>query len=294
MEYWKILILALVQGAAELLPVSSSAHVIVAEKLMGLDPASPEMVFLLVMLHTGTMFAVLLYFWPRWRGIWFSTPAAEHGTASHSGLQFLKMVILATLVTGALAAGLWFLIETIILRQALGRPDAKIEDLFKSLPLIAVSLFLVGIFIIVAGLRKPIEWAAPLTTRSAIWIGALQALCLPFRGFSRSGATISLALLFGIPRQRAEDFSFALAVGITPAVIGKSVLELLKPGKRPSHVGFLDLILPGLIGMAFSFVAGLVALKLLSAVLERGRWRYFGYYCFAAAAVVCAMYLKGY
>ena len=63
----KILILAIVQGAAELLPVSSSAHVIVAEKLMGLDPVSPEMTLLLVMLHTGTMFAVIVYFWKAWK-----------------------------------------------------------------------------------------------------------------------------------------------------------------------------------------------------------------------------------
>src|SRR5271165_6637860 len=67
LSFAQILILAMIQGAAELLPVSSSAHVIVAEKLLGLDPSSPEMTFLLVMLHTGTMFAVILYFWPRWR-----------------------------------------------------------------------------------------------------------------------------------------------------------------------------------------------------------------------------------
>ena len=63
----QIIILGLIQGATELLPVSSSAHVIVAEKLMRLDPTSPEMTFLLIMLHTGTMFAVLVYFWKAWR-----------------------------------------------------------------------------------------------------------------------------------------------------------------------------------------------------------------------------------
>ena len=63
MTLLQVLILAAVQGAAELLPVSSSAHVIVTEKLMGLDPSSPEMTLLLVMLHTGTMFAVIAYFW---------------------------------------------------------------------------------------------------------------------------------------------------------------------------------------------------------------------------------------
>ena len=74
MNYIQVLILALIQGACELLPVSSSAHVIVAEKLMGLDPSSPEMTMLLVMLHTGTMFAVIVYFWRRWQSDYFSVP----------------------------------------------------------------------------------------------------------------------------------------------------------------------------------------------------------------------------
>ncbi len=71
-NFFQILILGLVQGAAELLPVSSSAHVIVAEKLMGIDPSSPEATFLLVMLHTGTMFAVIAYFWKSWGRDYFS------------------------------------------------------------------------------------------------------------------------------------------------------------------------------------------------------------------------------
>ena len=67
MPIFKVIVLAIVQGLAELLPVSSSAHVVVAEKLMGLDPSSPQMTLLLVMLHTGTMFAVIVYFWKQWK-----------------------------------------------------------------------------------------------------------------------------------------------------------------------------------------------------------------------------------
>src|ERR1700739_4821441 len=92
MNLLQILILAAVQGVAELLPVSSSAHVIVAEKLMGLDPTAPEMTLLLVMLHTGTMFAVILYFWKSWRTAYFSSLATFRLTALH--------VILATALTG--------------------------------------------------------------------------------------------------------------------------------------------------------------------------------------------------
>ena len=69
----KILVLAVVQGATELLPVSSSAHVIVAEKIMGLDPTLPAMTLLLVMLHTGTMLAVIVFFWNSWKENFFNT-----------------------------------------------------------------------------------------------------------------------------------------------------------------------------------------------------------------------------
>jgi undecaprenyl-diphosphatase len=71
----QVILLAIVQGLAELLPVSSSAHVVVAEKLMGLDPTTPYMTLLLVMLHTGTMFAVIVYFWNKWAVSYFRTTA---------------------------------------------------------------------------------------------------------------------------------------------------------------------------------------------------------------------------
>jgi len=93
--YLKVLILALIQGAAELLPVSSSAHVILAQKLMGLDPSSPPMVFLLIMLHTGTMFAAIVYFWSGWKASLFPTPASPG-----SGTRFLVMIVLATAGNG--------------------------------------------------------------------------------------------------------------------------------------------------------------------------------------------------
>src|ERR1700727_3313432 len=76
MSLLKIIILGIVQGLAELLPVSSSAHVVVAEKLLGLDPSSPEMTLVLVMLHTGTMFAVIVYFWQQWKRSYFATSDA--------------------------------------------------------------------------------------------------------------------------------------------------------------------------------------------------------------------------
>jgi undecaprenyl-diphosphatase len=290
--YVEILILALIQGAAELLPVSSSAHVILAAKLMRLKPSSPEFVFLLVMLHTGTMFAVLYYFWPRWRWLLSGTTAVSVVQYSISRGQFLKMIVLATAVTGVLGLALKWVIEKVVLMRMMGRDKAEVEDLFESLPLMAISLFAVGIFIIVAGSRRTVGGVQSVTARSATWIGLVQALCLPFRGFSRSGATISMALCRGIERSLAEEFSFALAVVLTPPVIGRSLYRLL--GTTSSDTRLIDLLLPGLVGMVFSFAAGMLALKVLSIVLERGRWKYFGYYCILASLGVLAAALKGY
>ncbi len=291
MDYLPILLLAVIQGAAELLPVSSSAHVIVAAKLLGRDPSSADFVFLLLMLHTGTMFAVIVYFWPRWRRLLLPRPA-EGGPFSRP--DFFKTILVATACTGVLGLGLQFLIEKVVLERLVGYPKGEVEQLFKSLPLIATSLFSVGVFIIVAGLRETKSEAPTISTPSAVWIGLVQGLCLPFRGFSRSGATISTALLRGVARPLAEDFSFALAVVLTPPLIVRQALKLFRAEDRLSAARVLELLKPGLAGMVFSFLAGLVALKLLSAVLEQGRWRYFGYYCLVAAAGVLTVAHFGY
>jgi undecaprenyl-diphosphatase len=285
--YLQIILLAVIQGMAELLPVSSTAHVIFAERLMGLDPSSPELTFLLVMLHTGTMVAVLFYFWPRWKPLLLPA-AAWDGEMDRpaSRFHFVKMVILATAFTGVLGLGLKFLIERVVLITLLGHEKGEVEELFKNLPLIATGLMLVGLLILVAGSRETKSESWRITTQSASWIGLVQGLCLPFRGFSRSGATISTALFCGISRRLAEDFSFALAVVLTPPVIVRELYRLLRAKSWQHSAGLIDLLLPGVLGMVFSCIAGLVALKLLSAALEKGRWKYFGYYCLAASLIV--------
>lgn len=281
LNYFQILVLALIQGACELLPVSSSAHVIVAEKLMGLDPSSPEMTMLLVLLHTGTMFAVIVYFWQGWKRDYF---------ASTGQLQwFAIQVVIATFATGVVGYGLKVLIEKIFMR---GTPHAEVEDLFSNLPLIAGALAAVGGLIIYAGLRaEKSPRHSEIQSAHAVWIGIVQGICLPFRGFSRSGSTISAGLLLGLPKQKLEEYSFALAVVLTPPVVAKEAYRLLKDHALNSHESVLHLFLPGIVGMGFSFLAGLLALRWLSRWLEGGRWQWFGYYCLAAAAGVLVIHL---
>src|SRR5271170_5912514 len=223
MPLFYIVILAVVQGLAELLPVSSSAHVVVAEKLLGLDPSSPPMTLLLVMLHTGTMFAVIVYFWPQWRSTYFkSAPAFRN---------FAGLVVIATLFTALVGEAIIKVIEKTAFR---GAPHAQIEDLFSHLELIAPALAAAGILILIAGLFEkrrfaPVASAADdLNMKQAGVIGAVQGLCLPFRGFSRSGDTISTGMLLGVSKSRAEAFSFALAVVLTPPVVAREAMRLIR------------------------------------------------------------------
>jgi undecaprenyl-diphosphatase len=276
----KILILAIIQGAAELLPVSSSAHVIVAEKLMGLDPVSPEMTLLLVMLHTGTMFAVIVYFWSAWRVSYFRSREVFW--------RFAKLVIVATAFTGAVGLLLKSFIERVVLHDV---PHAEVELLFGNMTLIAVSLFIVGLFIIYAGAGAKGRSSYNLSVlrfKESSLIGAIQGLCLPFRGFSRSGATISMGLTLGIGKVQVEEFSFALAVVLTPPVIVREMLRLLKAHSvsLPQDPSLLALFYPSLVAMVFSFISGILALRWLSRWLDRGLWHIFGYYCLAASVVV--------
>jgi len=282
----QILTLSVIQGAAELLPVSSSAHVIVAEKLMGLDPTSPEMTLLLVMLHTGTMFAVIYYFWKSWKESFFASKKIFVDT--------LKFIIAATLVTGIAGLTLKFMIEKFFMKDV---PHAEIEQLFGNMNLISAALATVGLLILFAGIknRSNSEKERVLGLKESCYVGAIQGICLPFRGFSRSGATISTGLLLGISRRKIEEFSFALAVVLTPPIIVREVMRLLhdQHASASSVSGLSQIFMPSLLGMVFSFIAGLVALKWLSSWLENGRWSLFGLYCLCASALVFMLHQNG-
>jgi undecaprenyl-diphosphatase len=294
MSIFHVIILAIVQGLAELLPVSSSAHVVVAEKLLGLDPSTPQMTLLLVMLHTGTMFAVIVYFWNQWKRTFFSSRDAFN--------RFAIRAIWASLLTALIGYPIIKVIEKTAFK---GLPKAEIELLFGRLDLIAPALFVAGLIILLAGLMEKRRMGAhervygdSVTMGQAGWMGAIQGLCLPFRGFSRSGATISIGMLTGASKERAERFSFALAVILTPAAIGKEALRLLNETHAAKLAGApINLhasVVMSLLGMAFAFLAGLIALKWLSNWLEEGRWYLFGIYCLVASVVVFGLHHMGY
>jgi undecaprenyl-diphosphatase len=178
-------------------------------------------------------------------------------------------------------------------------PHAQIEDLFSHLEFIAPALAAAGILIVIAGVFEKGHPAGAggasqeVDTRRAGVIGAVQGLCLPFRGFSRSGATISTGMLLGVAKPRAEAFSFALAVVLTPPVVAREVLRLMHAA--PDGGGNLGSVaLLTILGAVVALLAGLLALRWLSRWLENGRWYVFGIYCLVAAIAVALLHHAGY
>jgi undecaprenyl-diphosphatase len=283
MSVLQVIVLAIIQGFAELLPISSSAHVVVAEKLMGLDPTTPALTLLLVLLHTGTMCAVIVYFWSDWRRTYFSSVSAFARAAT--------VIVIATALTGVISLSVAHVLERVLLP---GSAHAEVEDLFGHLEFIAPALFAVGILIVASDLlERRIAKRDGVTLGQSAVIGAVQGLSLPFRGFSRSGATISVGMLAGVEKKAVEAFSFALAVVLTPAVVVREALRLGRHGTMvaaETHSAVSHSILGGVL----AFGAGLLALKWISAWLERGRWYYFGVYCMLAAIVVALLHRAGY
>lgn len=290
MPLFRAIILAIIQGLTELLPVSSSAHVIVAAKLLHEDMSTPANALLLVMLHTGTMFAVIVYFWKQWR---------ETFLASWQDLlRFVKWAFVGCLLTGLVGYPLNLVIVHILGGAA---HRAEIEDLFNKLNWIAPALAAAGILILYSGLREASQpIASPFLRKKGFgWMqvvamGVVQGFAIPFRGFSRSGSTISAGLLAEGAREPVESFSFALAVAITPLAIAREAYRLHRAHVQTGVALHLaPTLAPSLVGLVCAFLAGLVALKWLSGWLEQGRWYWFGIYCLVAALGAQLLYLFG-
>ncbi|TAM80395.1 MAG: undecaprenyl-diphosphate phosphatase [Acidobacteria bacterium] len=290
MHWVYVVILSAVQGLAELLPISSSAHVIVVAKLLHENMSTPANALLLVMLHTGTMFAVIIYFWRQWVDTFFSSWAAFW--------RFVSMVFVACFLSGIIAFPLMVLVGQ-VLKQ--GTHAAEIETLFNKLNWISPALAAAGLLILWAGLREarnPLNQAGErpreVSWPQAIIMGILQGVAIPFRGFSRSGSTISGGLLAGGGRRQVESFSFAIVVAITPLAVAREFHRLLRADALAGiHLNLASALAPSLLGMVCAFIAGLLALKWLSHWLEQGRWYWFGIYCLAVSVFVMALYLRG-
>lgn len=249
-----LLLLAVVQGVAEFLPISSSGHLIVLGNLLGgSDGALPDLNDVNIVLHLGTLGSILAFYWRR----------------------VLKLLTDDRRV-------IWLMLIGTVPAIVVGLPLKLLFEHMLESPLVAGLLFPVTGLVLLATLRLPtgeIDYRK-MSWRDALFIGCCQAVAI-LPGLSRSGSTIAAGLYRGLNRASAATFSFLLAI---PAILGAGVLEgidLLKDG-QPISVPVDQL----LIGATVSFVVGLAAIWLLNRWLQSGRLQIFAWYCLGLGVVV--------
>ncbi|MFW6245478.1 MAG: undecaprenyl-diphosphate phosphatase [Fibrobacterota bacterium] len=252
MEILKTVMLGIIQGLTEFLPVSSSGHLVLAQYFFGVK--NEKSLVVEVLLHLATGIAVLFVFrkdiLDLIKGVFSSDQLKRRESLTYSG-----WIVLGTIP--AAFAGVFL---------------KDMFEVFFNSPLLASSMLLVtALLLFFSGSRK--DNPGKLTVWKVIAIGLIQATAIT-PGISRSGSTIAMALLVGVSREEAGKFSFLLSL---PAIFGAALLEM-------RDISGISLSATSLVsGFVASLVVGILALKLLLAFVKKGKLHYFGYYCIAVA-----------
>lgn len=251
MEIWKAIIVGIVQGFAEFLPISSSGHIVLTQFLLDIKEEGSGILFE-VILHVGTLLSVVLYFWKLlWgmtKSLWTPSMKEERNWILMLGLATIPAVLLALSPLG----------------------DA-FESAYESPVLVSGLLLVTGALLLAPKVIKAKE--KELNWKTAFFMGLGQALAI-LPGISRSGSTITAGLLSGVEPKKAAEFAFLMSL---PAIAGAVVL------KKDAFTDLSpELLTPYFIGAAASFLSGLAAIFLVMGAVKRGKLEYFAYYCFAA------------
>jgi undecaprenyl-diphosphatase len=250
---FKVILLAIIQGITEFLPVSSSGHLVLSKHFLGLDATKGAT--LEIVLHSGTLVSILVFYW---RHIF--QVAAGFFRREKSAVRFVFLVLLGCLpaiIAGFAARGQ--------LEEAFGHPR------FVSCTLMATGLFLIGSHYAKPG-KKQIGWISGLV------IGLSQAVAM-LPGISRSGSTIGTARFLGIEPKEAAEYSFLMSAPLLAGVSLLALLDLLEHGNTSGN-SVLELGL----GFLISAVVGYFSIKWLVSLLQRGRFWRFGIYCLVMGA----------
>ena len=265
------LIMGTVQGLTEFLPVSSSAHLIIVPYLLGIhDPFLTSLAFS-VMLHVGTLVALLIYFAGDWLRLVpaFLTAVRDRSLSGDPNRRLAMLLAVATVP--AVVAGLLL---------------GDLEDVVRSQIGLVATMLIVGAAILWLAERsgRRTKVALDLTPANAFWIGVAQAVAL-VPGISRSGISISAGLLSGLRREEAARFSFLMATPVTAGAATLEVIQVVRGGAVGVEVG------PLAIGLAASFVFGILAISGLLRFLRTRSTDVFVVYRVLLAAFVLVVWL---
>lgn len=278
MDIIKSIILGIIEGITEWLPISSTGHLILADEFIKLDMSKEFMEMFNVVIQLGAILAVVVIFWKK---LWPFTLDKSKGYnyITKSGGIIKKDVM-----------DMWFKVIVAMLPAAIvGIPfDNLFEEHFHNYIVVSAALIVYGILFIIIerrndGKKPKINSIADISYKTALIIGCFQALSL-IPGTSRSGSTILGAIIIGVSRVAAAEFSFFLAV---PVMFGASLIKLLKFGF--SFTGAELAVL--LVGTLTSFLVSVVAVKFLMNYVRKHDFSAFGYYRIVLGAVVLAYFL---
>lgn len=267
-EILKTILIGIVEGITEWLPVSSTGHMILVEEFVQMKQTDAFMEMFRVVIQLGAILSVIVLFFPK---LWPFTTKENGWIKKDTWMMWFK-VIVASLPAAVL--GLLF--------------DDLLEEIFYNYQTVAVMLIVYGVFFILLenrnkGRRPRVRTIRDMTFRTAFLIGMFQVLSL-IPGTSRSGATILGAMLLGCSRYIAAEFSFFLAI---PVMFGASFLKLLKFGF--AFTGAEVAIL--LVGMVTAFVVSMVSIKMLMNYVKKHDFKVFGYYRIVLGIIVLAYFL---
>jgi len=252
------ILLGIIQGLTEFLPVSSSGHLELAKVMTGYNQSASESMLMTVILHAATALSTIVIFRKEIIEIISGLFSFDKEQIEFSGKIILSMI-------PAAIVGVMF--------------DEQLEQLFdKQILLVGVMLIFTGALLFLAdrakNTSKKVSWS------NALIIGIAQMIAI-LPGISRSGATISTSVLLGVDRTRAAKFSFLMVV---PLILGKMAKDIL--GGEISYAS--EDMVPLLAGFGAAFVTGLFACTWMIALVKKSKLSYFAYYCFIVAAIAIA------
>ena len=270
-EILQALVLGIVQGLTELLPVSSSAHLNLFPWVFGWSEISPSFD---VALHIGTLFAILIFFYKDWvnliKGGYNQVIKKEKSTDG----KIFWYIIISTIPTGVLCLILDKLSSKMIEKIAI---NLNIQEKTVEMLFIAVALIVMGIILYVVDkkAKSKIKYE-DITFKQALWIAMSQAIAAAFPGVSRSGITMTVGRGMGIERESAAKYSFLLSA---PVVAAAAIFDLKDFVFSPAFI----------VGVLSSFVVGMLVIKFLLNYLKKGSFKIFAIYRIILGIIVISL-----
>ncbi|MDC7280456.1 MULTISPECIES: undecaprenyl-diphosphate phosphatase [Pseudobutyrivibrio] len=274
LEILKAILFGIVEGITEWLPISSTGHMILLDEIVKLNVSEDFYSMFQVVIQLGAILAVVIIFWNK---IWpfgkkgNRAPLSENGIGAwiKGDIFVLWFHILVSCVPAAIVGVLW---------------DDLFEELFYNPTCVALALIVFGVAFIIVETKKhghnaKINSVADITYTTAFIIGMFQLIAAIFPGTSRSGATIVGALIIGVARTVAAEYTFYLAI---PVMLGASLLKIVKFGLSFTAMEAVILV----VGMVVAFVVSMFVIKFLMDYIKKHDFKVFGWYRIVLGIIV--------